>query len=127
MMNAISTFATKMMNTINGKLIVLNSSEFDEVKQKIEQIDRKFELMANRETIDSDPSMNESLQQLNSIGLSVLQLRQIYSRFIWVIVAAGLGLTLVNLLGNRYSSCSARASETPLYRDADSVIIDEDR
>lgn len=127
MMNTIDTWTSKMMQIINGKLIVLNSSEFDEVKQKIEQIDRKVEQIEIRETIDSDPSTNESLQQLNSIGLSVLQLRQIYSRFIWIIVAAGLGLTLVNLLGNRYSSCSARASETPLYRDADSVIIDENR
>jgi uncharacterized protein YlzI (FlbEa/FlbD family) len=127
MMTQIHTFAEKMMNTINGKLILVNSSELDEVKQRIEQIDRKFELIETQTTNSGDRDMDESLQQLTAIGLSVHQLRQISSRFLWIAVAASVGLTLVNILGTRHSSCSAQASENALYRDVDSMIIDGDR
>jgi uncharacterized protein YlzI (FlbEa/FlbD family) len=123
MMTQIHTFAEKMMNTINGKLILVNSSELDEVKQRIEQIDRKFELIETQTANNGDRDMNESLQQLNSIGLSVHQIRQISSRFLWIAVAASVGLTLVNILGTRHSSCSARASENALYRDVNSMAF----
>jgi uncharacterized protein YlzI (FlbEa/FlbD family) len=127
MMTPIHTFAEKMMNTINGKLILVNSSELDEVKQRIEQIDRKFELIEAEKMTGGDREMKESLKQLDSTGLSVHQLRQIYSRFIWIVVAASLSLTLVNWLGSRHSSCSAQASENTLSRDVDSMMVDGDR
>jgi uncharacterized protein YlzI (FlbEa/FlbD family) len=123
MMTQIHTFAEKMMNTINGKLILVNSSELDEVKQRIEQIDRKFELIETQTANSGDREMDESLQQLNAIGLSVHQLREIYNRFIWIIVAASVGLTLVNFLGSRSLSCSDRASEMSLYGDVNSMAF----
>lgn len=124
MMTPINTFAQKMMQTINGKLIVLNSSKLDEVKQRIEQIDSKF---ARLETLNGDISTNESLQQLNSIDQSVYKLRQIYNRSFWIVVAASLGLTLVNLLGSRPPYCSVRASENVPYSDVESVRMNGDR
>jgi hypothetical protein len=112
-----------MMNTINGKLILMNSSDLDEIKPRIEQIDRKFELIETQTTNSGDRDMDESLQQLTAIGLSVHQLRQIYNRFIWIIVATSLGLTLVNFLGSRSLSCSNRASGMSLYGDVNSMAF----
>lgn len=126
-MTNMNTFAKQMMQTLNGKLIFMNSSELDEFKQRIEQIDRKFDRLETLRSIDGDLSTNPSLQQLHEIDQSVGKLRQIYTRSFWIVVVASLGLTSLNLLGSRHSFCSVRASGNVPYSDVDSVRVDDVR
>ncbi|MBE9042574.1 hypothetical protein IQ235_17535 [Oscillatoriales cyanobacterium LEGE 11467] len=121
-MNTLNTFAQKMMNTINGKLIIMNSSELHEVKQLVEQIDRKFDRLEMQQALPPASPTNESLQQINSLGLSVQKLRKIYSRLFWIVLASSLGLNVANLLISRNPSCAVESSQNAIERDVNSWV-----
>ena len=62
MLTPINTFAQTMMHTINGKLIIVNASELDEVKQLVEEIDRKCDRLETQRAIAPSLPESESVQ-----------------------------------------------------------------
>ena len=121
-MNTLNTLAQRMMNTINGKLIIVNPSEFHEVKQLVEQIDRKLDRLEMQQALPPALPTNESLQQIDSLGLSVQKLRKIYSRLFWIVLVSSLGLNVANLLNVRNPSCAVESSKNAIERDIKSWV-----
>ena len=110
------------MNTINGKLVIVNPSEFHEVKQLVEQIDRKLDRLEMQQALPPASPTTESLQQIDSLGLSVQKLRKIYSSLFWIVLASSLGLNVANLLISRNPSCAVESSQNAIQRDIKSWV-----
>ena len=110
------------MNTINGKLVILNASELQEVKQLVEQIDRKFDRLEMQQALPPASPTTESLQQIDSLGVSVQKLRKIYSSLFWIVLVSSLGLNVANLLTVRNPSCAVESSQNAIERDIKSWI-----
>jgi hypothetical protein len=116
MMTYVNTFARQMMQTLNGKLIVMKSSELDEVKQLVEQIDRKFD------RLEMQNASVLALPTGDSIDLSMQQLRKTYGRLFWIVLASSLSLNVANLLVSRPPSCAVEPPKQAIDRDVDSVV-----
>jgi len=117
MLTPINTFAQTMMHTINGKLIIVNASEFDEVKQLVAQIDRKCDRLESQQAIAPSLPQGESVEKIHAIGLSVQKLRTIYSRLFWVVLASSLGLNAANFFMLRSPSCAVESSKGAIERE----------
>lgn len=124
MMTHVNTLARQMMQTLNGKLIFLNSSELNEVKQRIEQLDRKFDRREMQNASISALATSDSLEQINSLGLWVRKLGTIYGRLFWIVLASSLSLNVANLLVSRPPSCAVESPKQAidLARDFDSAV-----
>lgn len=121
-MTYVNTFARQMMHTLNGKLIVMKSSELDEVKQLVEQIDRKFDRLEMQNASLPALATSNSIEQIDSIGLSVQKLRTTYGRLFWIVLASSLSLNVANLLVSRPHSCAIEPPKQAIDRDVDSVV-----
>ncbi|RMG05693.1 MAG: hypothetical protein D6728_20160 [Cyanobacteria bacterium J055] len=123
-MTHVNTLAKQMMQTLNGKLIFLNSSELDEVKQRIEQIDRKFDRLEMQNASVSALAAGDSIEQIDSLGVSVRKLRTTYGRLFWIVLASSLSLNVANLLVSRHPSCAVEPSKQAIdrTRDVDSLV-----
>jgi hypothetical protein len=122
MMTQVNTFARQMMQTLNGKLIVMKSSELDEVKQLVEQIDRKFDRLEMQNASLPAVATSNSMEQIDSIDLSVQKLRTTYGRLFWIVLASSLSLNVANLLVSRPPSCAVEPPKQAIDRDVDSVV-----
>lgn len=114
----IHTFTQTMMHTINGKLIIVNASEFDEVKQLVAEIDRKCDRLETQQAIAPSLPESNSVQQIQAIGLSVKKLRTLYSRLFWIVLVSSLGLNAANLFMLRAPSCAVESSSRAIERSA---------
>lgn len=126
-MTQVNTFARQMMQTLNGKLIVMKSSELDEVKQLVEQIDRKFDRLEMQNASLPAVATSDSLEQIDSLGLSVQKLRTTYGRLFWIVLASSLSLNVANLLVSRSPSCAVEPSKQAIDRDFDPLVSGEIR
>ena len=132
MLTSINTFTQKTIanindkfaNTINGKLIITNSSELEEVKQLVEQINRKCDRLQLQQTMTPALPQSDSGQQeqINAIDLSLQKLRTVYSRIFWIVLVSSLGLNAANLLVLRQPSCAAEATPKAIVVEGDSYL-----
>lgn len=82
----------RIMQTLNGKLIVEELSELDKLKQKIENLAQQFEHLELQMTTMHEKDKTDHLTQIVSVQLSLRKLERIYSRMLSTTILAAIGL-----------------------------------
>jgi hypothetical protein len=81
-----------IMQTLNGKLISEEVSDFDKVNQQMENLAQQFEQLDLKLTTISENDKSEYLKRIVSLQVSLQKLERIYSRLLSTTVLAAIGL-----------------------------------
>lgn len=104
------------MQTINGKLILKEPQELDNIKRNVENITQQFERLELQITVMSRKERAEHLQKLALVQLSLQKLERIYSRLLSTIILAAISLTCWSVWQN--FNYKAAQAELPTTRAA---------
>lgn len=80
------------MQTINGKLIVEEQSELEQLKPNLENLVQQFEHLELQITAVNKQDKIEYLKQLTYIQLSLHKLERIYNRLVFTTILTAFGL-----------------------------------
>ena len=88
----------RIMQTLNGKLIVEDVSNLDKIKQKIENLTQQLEHLELQITTMSEKDKTDYLQQIVSVQLSLQKLERIYNRMLSTTILAAIGIASWSVL-----------------------------
>lgn len=93
----------RIMQILNGKLIIEEPSELDKLKQKMENLAQQFEHLELQMATMHEKDKTDHLKQIVSVQLSLQKLERIYRRTLVTTIVAAIGLASWSvLLGFNY-------------------------